>query len=175
MVTIVYIGFDTYFKSVINKAFYFVRFADASYLVDLYIRMHCQYYNNKGILVTHPWSTMKYYLTTSFALDVITYLPLNYMRLHEVFGKANSTTLKIFFRVFFKPLQLHRLFSWLNYFQSNITNKHAVIIQKFKYSLLILIIFGMSSVLLVTQVCRIGASTGVSVTLDLIIKCSFKY
>ncbi|KAK9738491.1 Cyclic nucleotide-binding domain [Popillia japonica] len=42
---------------------------------DMYIRLHVCYYNNDGILVTHPKYTAKYYLTHAFLIDFLACFP----------------------------------------------------------------------------------------------------
>lgn len=127
-------------------------------VLDLYIRMHCQYYNNMKILVTHPWSTAKHYLSTSFSVDLISYFPAEFFGTSHVFGTRYSISyiLSVFFSMLCRPLQMHRFFSLLTYFQSNIHNQRAVIIQAIKYSVLVFIVTAVSAALLVSQICVVS-------------------
>lgn len=46
-------------------------------LVDMFLRFHMAYYNEQGILVTHPWCTAKNYITTSFLIELIALAPVD--------------------------------------------------------------------------------------------------
>lgn len=165
-VVIGYLGFETLFRYYDKAQFWFFRTTDVFWLFDLYIRAHCQYYNKNGILVTHPWSTMKHYLSTSFVIDFITYLPSNYMKLYRILGNQHSEFLRLMFRVILKPLQLHRFFSLVTYYQTNITNQQSALIQKVKYTVMVLVAIMISSVILINPVCDITVKEGVSVTFN---------
>lgn len=166
IITIIGVGYSTIFVFSIKYTKILLRIADVTYIVDLYIRMHCRYYNENGIMVTHPWSTMKHYLSTAFTIDFITYFPANFFKLYLLLGRRNKIVLKILFRILVKPLIMHRFFSFLTYFQTNITNQQSALIQKIKYTVLVLTIISMSSSLLVTQVCSLTEIKGVSVTIE---------
>lgn len=142
--------------------FIFFRVVDMIMIVDFYIRIHCQYYNKNGILVTHPWSTMKHYLSTSFIIDLLSCFPANFFHIHYIFGAQNAKFVRIFLRVFLKPLHMHRFFSLMTYIQSSMENHRKVLIQGFKYSVLVFIVVGISSVILTLLVCTVTPGVGVS-------------
>lgn len=169
MSTVLALGYETYFVFHTDVVKYLFRTADISFLVDMYIRMHCQYHNESGILVTHPLSTIKHYLSTSFIIDLISYFPANAVLLNRLFGGQNSELLKMIFRIILKPLQLHRFFSLLTYYQTNITNPIPAFIQKIKYTVLVITAILISSVIVVSQVCDITVEKGVSLVLGLFI------
>lgn len=162
IVTLMIIGFDSIFIYIREELFIFFRIVDTIMVIDLYIRIHCQYYNENGILVTHPWSTMKHYFSTSFTIDLISCFPVNFFRIHYIFGAQNADFVRIFLRVFLKPLQMHRFFSLLTYIQSNIDNHKSIIVQGIKYSVLVFIVVGISSVVLTLHVCTVTPGEGVN-------------
>lgn len=49
---------------------------DGISIIDQYIRAHVAFYNEEGVAVTHPVQTARHYLRTSFALDLIAWLPI---------------------------------------------------------------------------------------------------
>lgn len=49
---------------------------DALCLVDQYIRAHVSYFNEKAVKVTHPARTAHHYLKTSFAIDLLSWFPI---------------------------------------------------------------------------------------------------
>lgn len=88
-----------------------------------YIRLHVGYYNKKGILVTHPRYTAKYYLSHAFIIDFIGILPAQEMLyMFRVARKeVVSNTTKFYtaqsFLSYTKLIQLYRLPAAFAYFQ----------------------------------------------------------
>lgn len=169
IVTILLIGRDTIFVYIQQDLSILFRIVNIAMIADLYIRMHCQFYNTNGILVSHPWCTMKYYLSTSFALDFVSYFPANLFGVQYVFGIRSAIMAAVFIRMILQPLQLHRFFSFLTYLQSSIYNQKAILIQTIKYSVLVVVAIGVSSVILITLECTITVEHGVSKCAKLLI------
>lgn len=162
IVTILLIGRDTIFIYIRREQSIFFRVVNIVMIVDLYIRMHCQFFNKNGILVSHPWSTMKHYLSTSFTVDFLSYFPANFFGLNYIFGISNARITAVFIRIILQPLQMHRFFSLLTYLHTNINNHKSIIIQTIKYSVLVFTVIGVSSVILVSLECTITVEEGVS-------------
>lgn len=51
-------------------------YLDLMALIDIYLKFHYCYYNDNGLLVTHPLKTASHYLKHSFVIDLITVLPI---------------------------------------------------------------------------------------------------
>lgn len=151
--TIIAIGHNTLFKDSYNELNIFYRTSDIVMAFDLYIRMHCQYYDNNGILVTHPWSTVKHYLSTSFIIDFLAFFPVLFFGFHKLLGAEATYYFRVILRLINRPLQMHRFFSFLTYYQTNITNQYSNVIQTIKYFVMVFFALGISSVILFNQVC----------------------
>lgn len=128
---------------------------DASSVLDLYVRMHCQYYNENGILVTHPWACVKYYMKTGFVLDFYTFIPIKKFRLAEMFGESNTQITFIMMMLATRPLQLHRLMSALSYLESDIESNKTNVIQTIKFSFILVVLLGVIATLIQIPACKI--------------------
>lgn len=53
-------------------------FLDLTAWLDIYLRFHYCYYNEKGLLVSHPLKTASHYLNHGFLIDVLGVLPLRF-------------------------------------------------------------------------------------------------
>ncbi|XP_046436019.1 uncharacterized protein LOC124187876 [Neodiprion fabricii] len=103
--------------------------------LDIYIRLHVCYYNDEGLLISHPLSTAKHYLTHSFAIDLLGALPL-YMVPHQptihpdgakqISFSTNEITLLN------KIVQLYRLPSPLLLYESNLA-RSSLTLNFFKF------------------------------------------
>ncbi|XP_022906614.1 uncharacterized protein [Onthophagus taurus] len=51
---------------------------DLTAYLDIYLRLHVCFYNDKGVLVTHPRATAMHYLGGSFIVDLVACLPVDY-------------------------------------------------------------------------------------------------
>ncbi|XP_039281813.1 uncharacterized protein LOC111052522 isoform X2 [Nilaparvata lugens] len=104
-------------------------FLDFTALADIYIRMHTCFYNEEGLLVLHPLVTAIHYFSSSFVIDLLAWLPLNYfIGPHPVDGNADwfwvthwSSDIIRCNRI----LQMHRLVSWFVYQENQILRKTA--------------------------------------------------
>lgn len=54
---------------------YLLYFLDIVAWIDIYVRLHICYYNESGILISHPLKTAAHYLTHAFIIDVIAVFP----------------------------------------------------------------------------------------------------
>lgn len=83
-------------------------FFDLTAVVDIYIKLHYCYYNDKGLLVTHPLKTASYYIKHSLLVDVIAVFPFRFF-----FTTTNAQTNRInaIFH-FTRCLQLYRTCSF---------------------------------------------------------------
>ncbi|KAF5281795.1 hypothetical protein FQR65_LT14542 [Abscondita terminalis] len=135
-------------------------------LIDVYVKIHCQYYNELGILVTHPLSTAKHYFTTTFILDIIIMMPLRYIKITHIFGLQSKETGYCYLSVITKPWHLYRLFGLLNYVQSKM-NKTNVHWKMSKYAILVLVFIGCLSLILQTYTCDLKeTSNGINISCD---------
>lgn len=107
--------------------------------LDLYIRMHCQYYNKKGILVSHPLYTAKHYIATSFYVDLISFIPIVNLKIDEILGKRNETVVLICSMLVTRLLQLHRPLSGLSYLENKYKGKRGLAMHMFKYLILVIV------------------------------------
>lgn len=105
---------------------------------------------------------MKRYFATSFTVDFISYFPANVLGVYKIFGDERARATRIFIRMVFKQLQLHRFFSLMTYLQTNILSQRSVTIQMIKYKVLVFTALGISSVLLLNLTCNVSLTTGVS-------------
>ncbi|KAF5288618.1 hypothetical protein FQR65_LT11989 [Abscondita terminalis] len=71
-------------------------FLDAMAWVDIYLRFHVCFYNDKGILVSHPLFTSQYYLKRAFVVDLLGVFPF------KMFARTKSPEI-------LTGLQLNRL------------------------------------------------------------------
>lgn len=126
-------------------------------LVDFYVRMHCQYYNKLGILVTHPLSTAKNYFTTSFIADLWCVFPI--FLIDDIFGEKNISYTYMYMAMATRPFAMHRLIGYLNYCQSDITAKRTNLIQSFKFSIVVAEGLAIFATLLQLSTCDIGSGT----------------
>lgn len=53
----------------------FLYFLDITAYIDFYVRLHYCYYNNSGLLISHPYLTAKQYLSHNFIVDLIGVFP----------------------------------------------------------------------------------------------------
>jgi len=87
---------------------------DVLFLIDIYIKMHVSYYNEDGVLVTHPTATAKNYLRRNFLIDLLAVIPFDLFLLdkHNVIysiGKLNRflrlISVSNYFRYLDTPIQ----------------------------------------------------------------------
>lgn len=135
--------YDNIFFPHKDKVNFFFRGTDILYAIFLYIRMHVQYYNESGILVTHTWMTMKHYLSTTFAIDLWSFVPISYSGFYDFIGRDNRIFTGFVFRISSRPVQMHRFIGLLNYFQSNIQSPRVYAIQAVKYITVVSITIGL--------------------------------
>lgn len=122
---------------------WFYRGTDVLYVLNLYVRMHVQYYNDIGILITHPWMTTKHYLSTTFGIDAWSFVPISYSGFYDFIGRDNRIMTGFVIRITSRPLQMHRFIGLLNYFQSNIQSPNLYIIQAAKYLIVMAVVIGL--------------------------------
>lgn len=110
-----------------------VRCFDSILTLDMYVRLHVQYYDERGIQITHPLYTAYHYLTTSFFIDVLCVLPFDDLQLHRLFGTYRKQHILMLMYILIKPLTLHRVFNGLDYVQEVAREGRARLYQNFKY------------------------------------------
>lgn len=133
---------------------YIQRFLDFTSTLDLYIRCHCQYYNEEGILVTHPWSTARHYFKTSFALDFFAMMPFREIQLDQIFGYHYREQLYVVLVLLSRPCQLHRLFSLINYIHSKVQTT-STILYTLKFTLVVFMLLNTIAIILQMLTCEI--------------------
>lgn len=60
-----------------------ITFLNVAAVFDIYLRMHVGFFNEKGLLVTHPLATATNYMKTSMFVDVIGVVPFEQLTLGE--------------------------------------------------------------------------------------------
>lgn len=141
--TIIAILYDNVIFPYKNPVNWFYRGTDVLYVLILYIRMHVHYYSDTGLLVTHPWKTMKHYVSTTFFIDLWSFVPISYSGLYDLVGRDNRIMTGFIIRITSRPLQMHRFIGLLNYLQSNIQSASLYTIQAVKYITITAVIVGL--------------------------------
>lgn len=129
------------------------RFIDIFLVVDLYVRLHIRYYDEKGIKITHPLHTAYYYIKTSFLLDLICIFPIQDLDLHTMFGIDRRYHVLMLIYTLIKPLTLHRVFNALSYLQEESKQGRAMLYQNIRYVGLVLVVLGIFSSMLEIVTC----------------------
>ncbi|XP_022900942.2 uncharacterized protein [Onthophagus taurus] len=106
-----------------SKSKFYLIFLDVTALIDVYVRLHVGYYQENGVLVTHPLKTSVHYITHGLLIDLLGILPVRYFYKYSVITEVffNSSRL----------LQLHRYIQFLNYCKNDIlkpTNRKTTIL-----------------------------------------------
>ncbi|XP_046424721.1 uncharacterized protein LOC124181990 [Neodiprion fabricii] len=83
-------------------------------VIDFYVQLHVQFYNNHRILVTHPLSTAKNYVFSGMIVDLIAVFPFEYFFLSP--ASRNAKTLW-FYRLN-RILMTHRMIADLMHYYS---------------------------------------------------------
>lgn len=109
--------------------------------VDCYIRVHCQYYNHKGILVTHPWSTAKHYMTGAFILDFYANFPVTLLNVESMFHGKFRARLPVVLLIATRPFLMYRIYYGLQYIRNQSKEEKAMVIVRIKYILMITVTF----------------------------------
>lgn len=126
---------------------------------DFYVRMHCQYYNEKGILVTHPLYTAHHYLTTQFILDVWCILPLVKFNFQDDINNHDYVYVSnVVFLLLTHPVHIYRIILGLNYIRSNLLCRYQTAILVMQYLLVALTILGSLATILQLMTCPIYAT-----------------
>lgn len=81
-------------------------FLDLTALLDIYLRCHYCYYNDKGLLVSHPLKTALHYIKHAFLTDLIGVLPLRFC-----FSASQSKLNSILH--FTRSIQLYRVYFFI--------------------------------------------------------------
>lgn len=108
--------------------------------VDIYIRMHLQYYNKDGILVTHSLYTARNYIQTNFPVDIMVALPFRWLDLTKIFGKRYAYLTEIGITILFRPVQLYHVLGALSYFQIDTTKSRTNFLRMMKSLIVLLVI-----------------------------------
>ncbi|KAI4455199.1 cyclic nucleotide-gated cation channel subunit a [Holotrichia oblita] len=122
--------------------------------IDLYVRMHCQFYNKKGILVTHPLTTARHYIRTSFTVDLISAVPIRSFKLDQLLGSRHQTFVMICGMLFTKLLHLHRPWSGLSYLEKKYKGKKGLAVHMIKYLLVIIMAIAFCQTLAMLVLCN---------------------
>lgn len=129
--------------------------------IDCYIRMHCRYYNEKGILVVHPWYTAKYYFGGAFILDLYCNFPYNLVGIESMFHGHVKIRLPTILMILSRPVQLYRLYFGLEYIQNTSKENRAVLVERINYVIIITVIFLTCSALLEHLTCIYVVDDGI--------------
>ncbi|KAF5306384.1 hypothetical protein FQR65_LT18580, partial [Abscondita terminalis] len=123
-------------------------------LVDMYIRMHLCYYNKKGILVTHPRYTARYYLTTTFCIDFLTVLPIPFIYDLMVQKKLKASEMKVYdvqlLLSLHKLLQIYRIPGAFYYFEKDFLRPAQLTLNAIKLCLISVILINSLAIVMMT-------------------------
>lgn len=126
-------------RSSYNK--YLEGFFQAVAWLDMYIRMHCCYYNNQGVLVSHPIHTAQHYFQTSFAIDIYASFPYDYFYIHQMFGRVYETQTYMIMIVVTRTFLSYRIFGGLRYLHQDKTIEiKSIILRNVKYCLVLIVL-----------------------------------
>lgn len=136
---------------------YITSMLDVLSYIDLYVMLHVCYYNEKGILVTHPARTATHYLSKNFVVDLFACFP--FTSAFSILGiyTPNSSSM-----VINKMFQIYRLPAVFKYFGDNITNKTGSFITV-KYLVIALMVTNMMASILFSFTCtyqQVGIDRG---------------
>ncbi|KAL3275878.1 hypothetical protein HHI36_020616 [Cryptolaemus montrouzieri] len=117
-----------------NIVYIFMLIAEVTAYIELYLFLHIAYYNEQGLLVTHPKLTALNYLTHGFPMDLVAALPyyaivplltddidnldptIQHLVKHETYCRWRAMSL----------LQYHRILGFIMYVQSDVLSKKNV-------------------------------------------------
>lgn len=93
----------------------FLYFLDIVAFVDIYVKLHFCYYNQEGLLISHPYFTAKHYLQHNFVVDLLAALPWStILFVHKPW--------KIIILNSNRLLQLYRYYGFLSYNEQKVAN-----------------------------------------------------
>ncbi|PSN34099.1 hypothetical protein C0J52_12942 [Blattella germanica] len=128
--------------------FWYIKFMlDGMAYLDLYIRLHSCYYNEKGLLITHPLKTAAHYLKNGFLIDFLGCVPLELFFIRSNVYQYNVRSYIVYNRL----LQFLRIMSGISYANQNV--KTPWFYQFVKYIPLLFIVINFMGTLLVKQYC----------------------
>nr|XP_022913144.1 uncharacterized protein LOC111423988 [Onthophagus taurus] len=117
-------------------------------LVDTYIRMHVRYYNDIGILVTHPLYTALHYFTSSFSVDMFGLFPIYTLQVNTIFGKSRSMNTLLIMTLITRPFLLYKVMRGFSYLQAQAKQGKILFYENCKYLLIVLLVIGMAALAL---------------------------
>lgn len=120
----------------LNYLYYPIMVAVGTAYVDVYMSLLVAYYNEDGILITHPKYTAKNYLTHNFAMDLISTFPIqvlvkwftpNHTEFHDPTMHLVYSHLAHCSWMFVLTLQMYRMMGLVRYVESNIALKSDIV------------------------------------------------
>ncbi|GLH11018.1 Potassium voltage-gated channel subfamily H member 1 [Gryllus bimaculatus] len=78
------------------------------------------YYNEEGILITHPAYTIKHYLKTAFFVDVMSFFPFEFIPIGDILKISNVAFLRYCVRLL-RCLQVYRFLVFMDYLDARMT------------------------------------------------------
>ncbi|XP_071057155.1 uncharacterized protein [Onthophagus taurus] len=151
-INIRYSVLNVYYNETLVTSVYLI--FDLVALIDLYIRLHCQYYNEKGILVTHPLYTAKNYLKTAFMMDSMGCFHVHATGLDRLFGQQYILWIQILVLTATRCCQLYRPFKGLSFLDNRLQGKKRNAINMFRYGLLVIICISLVCSLTMLVMCE---------------------
>lgn len=122
-------------------------------LVDFYIRIHCQYYNDVGVIVTHPWYTAKNYITGAFILDLYANIPINFVRVHAMFYGPLRRSLPVTLLIVTRPFQIYRVYCGLEYVRNRSKEEKGMLLAGIQYVTVTCVLFLVMAAILEHSTC----------------------
>ena len=111
------LGFQAAFLYGSSDLLIFHYAVDALFLLDMFLKFHTAYFDERGMLITHQRHTAWRYLQTNFWLDFIASLPLELL---SVFSPARTMRLVCVLRIN-RALRAYRIIIYLSHLERSIT------------------------------------------------------
>lgn len=132
---------------------------DVFLYVDIYVRLHIQYYNKNGLLVTNHYYTSLQYLKSNFAVDVLILMPYHDAQMTRIFGKSRIFITDVIASMLFRNLQLYHVFGFLSYFQIESSKVLSATLSVIKGLILLFTVFAVYTNLFALITCDFDADT----------------
>ncbi|GJQ67379.1 hypothetical protein Trydic_g8265 [Trypoxylus dichotomus] len=131
-------------------------------IIDFYIRLHCQYYNKDGIVVTHPWYTGKNYISGAFFMDLLANAPITFLGIESMFHGRVKDTITVGLMILTRPFQAYRVYRGIEYGRNLAKEKKSILLERIKYLVMVCVIFLTMAAILEHYSCGYERGTAVN-------------
>lgn len=130
--------------------------------IDIYLLFHMGYYNEKGVLITHPKYTARNYITHSFIVDILAVFPFyllvqwenpEHSEGHDYITHLVAPHVRHCSWHLNGLLQFHRVHEFFHYMEGNIMNNNMDLIRFFKFFPLSMVLINLISSLIFALNC----------------------